>query len=290
MPKNRARDWFTFKAAGENSPAEIFIYDYIGKSWWNDRAMSATKLVEKLKECAGQDVDVHINSMGGDAFEGQAIHNALRRHDGTTTAYIDGIAYSAATHVALGCDKVVIAANALFGIHKAWTWCVGNEDEMEATAEALRKVDHTQLVVYEKKTALSRNEILKTMVKDIPMTAEEALEAGYVDQVGDEVDAEALARSPLAIAAHKVPERFAAMIPHAEVDDDELREKLELVRSNAMSIVDTIDETLEDDEASTEESAGKAARRKVPDTRRTVGVEVAALLTLSEIRKENSNA
>lgn len=283
---SKARQWFTFMAAEETGGnVQIYIYDYIGKSWWNERAMSATKLIEKLKECKGQHVDVHINSLGGDAFEGQAIHNALRRHDGGCTAYIDGIAYSAATHVALGCEKVVIAENALFGIHEAWTWCVGNRRDMLNTAAALEKVDHTQIVVYAGKTGLSRAEVLKTMEEDIPMTADEAYAAGYCDQVGDEVELETSARSQLDIAAHKIPDRFAAMMaargfvePAAAVDDDDLKEKLELVRDYAVSIVDTIDEALEDDEADADGSADTSVTKPVPDTSHKVGAEVAAVL------------
>lgn len=285
MPKRNPREWFTFAAAADGGNAEIYIYDYIGKSWWNERAMSATKLIEKLKECQGQHVDVHINSLGGDAFEGQAIHNALKRHDGGCTAYIDGIAYSAATHVALGCGEVIIAENALFGIHKAWTWCIGNDDDMTSTAKALSKVDHTQIVNYANKTGKSRADILALMIEDVPMTADEAYEAGYCDRIGDEVEVDAMSRSSLDIAAHGVPERFAAMMaargairPEASDGEDEMKDKLELVRDYARSIVDTCDDALEDDEAETSKVVPAAPAAAVADTRPKVGPEAAALL------------
>lgn len=228
MPDKRT--WFEIRAAAQEGDVEVFIYDYIGKSWWNDRAMDAKKLIDSLAEVKDRHVAVHINSLGGDAFEGQAIHNALRRHPGGTTAYIDGVCASAATFAALGCDKVVMAANALFMIHKAWTIELGSADDMRKIANTLDKVDATQVSVYHERTGIPKDELLEAMGEESWYTAEEALEKGFADQVGDEVEVAALARDRRDIAAHGIrnlPDKVAAMLVPADEPEDSRIDALE---------------------------------------------------------------
>ena len=106
--------------------AEIFIYSDIGYDWWEDKS-TAQLFAEELKNLGDvSSIDLHINSNGGDVFDGQAIHTLIKNHKGFVTAYIDGLAASIATVIAMGADKVIMPKNAMMMIHNAWTGLYGN--------------------------------------------------------------------------------------------------------------------------------------------------------------------
>src|SRR4249920_3463296 len=114
------RSWFTMKKADENS-AEIVIYDAIGQSFWDDSAVSAKDFLSSLT-ALGDDISniaLHINSPGGDVFDGVAIHNAIKNHKATVTAHVDGIAASIASYIAMAADKIIMPANSFLLLHNA---------------------------------------------------------------------------------------------------------------------------------------------------------------------------
>src|SRR5580765_6315264 len=101
------RQWFTMKAADDKS-AEIVIYDEIGKSFWNEEAVSAKSFLDDLNALGDVDtITLRINSPGGDIFDGVAIHNAIKNHKAKVTAHVDGIAASAASYIAMAADRIV---------------------------------------------------------------------------------------------------------------------------------------------------------------------------------------
>jgi ATP-dependent protease ClpP protease subunit len=94
------------------------------------------------------EIDIHINSGGGDVFGGIAIYNILKNHSGSKTVYIDGLAASIASVIALCGDRVVMRSGAQFMIHKPWSRCVGDSDDMLKTAELLEKIQNNILDIY----------------------------------------------------------------------------------------------------------------------------------------------
>lgn len=183
MPEKK---WYEIKAAANDS-AEIWIYEQIGEDWWSGEGVTAKNFCKELAALKVTAIDLHINSPGGSVFDGQAIYNALKRHPANVTVYIDGIAASIASVIALAGNSVVMAANALFMIHNPWGMSQGSADDMRKYADLLDKVRETIVSVYREKCGLDDAAIIAAMDAETWMTAEEAQAFGFVDQIGDEL-------------------------------------------------------------------------------------------------------
>ena len=169
--------------------AEIFIYSDIGYDWWEDKS-TAQLFAEELKNLGDvTSIDLHINSNGGDVFDGQAIHTLIKNHKGFVTAYIDGLAASIATVIAMGADKVIMPKNAMMMIHNAWTGLYGNANDLRKMADDLDHINdtivHTYLVKVKDKT--DEATIRDLMNKESWLNAEECLSLGLCDEVSEPV-------------------------------------------------------------------------------------------------------
>ena len=115
------KSWFQMKAASETS-ADIYIYDEIGM--WG---ISARRFTESLIALGNiNHINLHIHSPGGEVFEGIAIYNQLKNHNATITVYIDGLAASMASVIAMVGDEVIMPTNAMLMIHKPWGVSAGD--------------------------------------------------------------------------------------------------------------------------------------------------------------------
>ena len=169
--------------------AEIFIYSDIGYDWWEDKS-TAQLFAEELKNLGDvSSIDLHINSNGGDVFDGQAIHTLIKNHKGFVTAYIDGLAASIATVIAMGADKVIMPKNAMMMIHNAWTGLYGNANDLRKMADDLDHINdiivHTYLTKVKDKT--DEATIRDLMNKESWLNAEECLSLGLCDEVSEPV-------------------------------------------------------------------------------------------------------
>jgi len=169
--------------ASEESPAEIALYGEIGNPW---EASDARSVAGFLRANKGRPVVVRINSMGGLAYDGITIHNALVAHDGPVTTVIEGMAGSAASVIAMAGSPVRIYENAQLFIHRAQMIVVGNRD---ATAEAtswLDKLDDAIARTYKAKTGKAYDKILELMkgkVDGTVFTAREAIAMKFADEM-----------------------------------------------------------------------------------------------------------
>ena len=180
------RQWFTMKA-GEKS-AEIVIYDEIGKSWWGEETVSAKSFLDELSGLGEVDqIDLRINSPGGDVFDGVAIHNAIKNHKANVTAYVDGLAASAASFIAMAANKIVMPANSFMLIHGASGLSFGNADDMRAVADDLDRIDKSLTATYAARSKSSTAKVKALMKEDRLMDASEAKEWGFADEVTKEV-------------------------------------------------------------------------------------------------------
>lgn len=164
--------------AKHGKSTDIHIYDEIGV-----HGVTAKSFLEDLKDLKGKDITVHINSTGGDVFQGQAIYTALKNYTGKVTVKIEGLAASMATVIALAADKIEMTANSLFMIHSPMSNVFGNKSQMRKQINALEKVESTMLNVYSKKTNLSEEKIALMLDTETWLSADEALEFGFVDEV-----------------------------------------------------------------------------------------------------------
>ena len=169
-----------FKALADNT-AEVFFYGVIG-DWDN----SAEQLVNDLKAFERGDITVRIHSWGGDAFDGLAIMNALRAHEGHVTCVVEGVCASAASVIAVGgADTLVMRPNSELMIHDAWALVNGNADELTRLAGQLSKLSDEYAAVYARKAGGDPAVWREAMRLESWFTAEEAVMVGLADRVED---------------------------------------------------------------------------------------------------------
>lgn len=190
--------------AGEET-AEIFIYEQIGEDWWSGEGVTAKAFCKEIAALKVANIDLHINSPGGSVFDGQAIYNALKRHPANVTTYVDGIAASIASVIALAGNKVVMAGNSLFMIHNPWGVTQGTSEDMRKYADVLDKVRDTIVSVYREKCGMSDEEIVAAMDAETWMSAEEAMAFGFVDEITQEMKMAALANFDFKALGFKHP-------------------------------------------------------------------------------------
>lgn len=162
----------------------LYLYDEIGPGWLG--MIDAQGVVDALAELSSAaEINVRINSPGGDVFEAAAIYNGLVRHPANVIVSIDGLAASAASVIAMAGNEVQMAANALLMIHRAWTLAWGNSEDLAEVIKTLDKVDQTITDTYAARTGerSSRDQIVAWMQAETWMDAGEALERGFVDRV-----------------------------------------------------------------------------------------------------------
>lgn len=184
----------------------INILDQIGYDWWTDSGATAKNISAALKTMRGQDIVVNINSPGGDVFEGLAIYNLLREHDGQVTVRILGLAASAASFIAMAADKIQIARAGFFMIHNAWTVGVGNRNDLTEIAVFLEQIDDMLADIYSIQTGLDISHLKDAMDKESWISGKSAVEQGFADSFldSDVVEQGTNNASSARIAAQKI--------------------------------------------------------------------------------------
>lgn len=174
-------NWYNINNAAGKA-ADIYIFDEIG-----NYGITAQKFINDIKELKDMPINLRINSLGGDVFDGMAMYNVIKRREAKTTVYIEGIAASIATIIALGADEVIMAENSLFMIHNAWGGIMGDAKEMRKSAETLDKISSELTDIYSKKTGLSYDALSAMMDEETWLNAEEAYEFGFVDTISNAI-------------------------------------------------------------------------------------------------------
>lgn len=182
------RNWFDIK--DEADRLRIDIYGPIGKSWWNDDAVSAKDVMESVKKANGRPIELHVNSEGGSVFDGFAIHTLLRDCDSHVTAYIDGLAASAASYIVEAADEVVMSDVAWLMMHNASSFVWGSKAAMRKEADVLENIDTTIAKVYAARSKEhTQEEFQALMDEETWMDAETAKEYGLVDEISEALPA-----------------------------------------------------------------------------------------------------
>lgn len=200
------RFWQIRAAADDPKIGEVLLYGEIGAyKFWGDEVIPK-EFKEELDALGDVDeLRVFINSPGGDVFAGQAIHSMLKRHPAHVSVYVDGLAASIASVIAMAGDTVIMPLNAMMMIHQPWTWASGNAEDFRRLADDLDKVAESIVAAYESKTGLDRDEIVALMDAETWMTAEEAVELGFADRIEESKQiAASLRDGVLVIQGHEV--------------------------------------------------------------------------------------
>jgi ATP-dependent Clp protease, protease subunit len=183
-----------YKIVNKSDKAEIWIYEEIGQDFWTGSGVTSKNFQKELSAITAKQIDLHINSPGGAVFDGVAIYNLIKQHPANVTTYIDGIAASIASIIALAGNKVVMAENALYMMHNPSGVVMGTAADMRSLADVLDKIRGTMTGVYAAKSGRADDEISALLDAETWMTAAEAKEFGFVDEIADEMDLAACAR------------------------------------------------------------------------------------------------
>lgn len=192
--RTNANKWYRIENLVDRpSAAAIYIYDVIGCTcWWDDecRCMTAKNLIDELQGLRVDELHIHINSPGGEVDDGIAIYNTLRNHPARKTTFIDSLAASAASFIALAADEVVIALTGQVMIHEAATIAIGDADELRQTADLLDRYSNNIAGIYSRKSGRPVEEFRDLMRAETWFTGAEAVEAGLADRTDEDVDEE----------------------------------------------------------------------------------------------------
>lgn len=172
------KDWYSIKNVADGN-AEIWVYDEIG--YWG---VTAQDFIGELQDLSASTIDLHLNTPGGDVFDGIAILNALRSHDASVTVYVDSLAASIGSVIAQAGDKRVMMRNSQMMIHKASTIAIGNDDDMEQMRDLLAKQNLNIANIYADRAGGEAADWIAAMAAETWYSAEEAVEAGLADEVG----------------------------------------------------------------------------------------------------------
>jgi ATP-dependent Clp protease protease subunit len=175
------KSWYTIRARA--SGTEVLIYDEIGAYGVTAKGFLA-ELGALPNDAA---LDLRLNSPGGSVFDAVAIFNALKRHAGEITVWIDGIAASAASYIAMAGDTVVMPQNAFLMIHDPSGLVMGTAEDMRSTAEALDKVKGSLIMGYAAKSGKPDAEIAALMAAETWFDAQDALALGLIDRIAEPV-------------------------------------------------------------------------------------------------------
>lgn len=175
---------------GTESSADVYIYAEIGDSWFGD-AISAADFVRDVASLDVDQINMHINSPGGDVFDGIAIANVIRNHKANIDVTVDGLAASAASFIALAGNSLTMAPHSELMIHDAWGICVGNAEDMVKVSKDLERVSDNIASMYAAKAG-DGTDWRAAMREETWFSAAEAVSAGLADQVGTKTSTKAV--------------------------------------------------------------------------------------------------
>lgn len=171
---------------GNGRTETLYLYDVIGGGGFFDDGddLSANTIVQWLGSLSGvSQLDVRINSPGGDVFDGFAIYNALVRFPANKAVYIDGMAWSIAGVIAMAGDTVAIASNAVFMIHDPAALLYGTADELRTTADLLDQTKDSLIDAYQRHSNAGREKLGNWMTDETWFSAQETLDNGFATSV-----------------------------------------------------------------------------------------------------------
>lgn len=187
MQMEKIQPKFLMMENQENSKKVVaYMHGTVGAGWWGD--INAKKTREMFDNIDADEIELHIHSGGGDAFEGIAICNYLRSHKASVTAVIDGLAASAASLIAMGADKIIMPSNTTMMVHRASTYAYGNADSLEKQAKMLRDVDDALIQSYRNRFNGEFHELEALLDNETYMTAETAKSYGFCDEIVDSIE------------------------------------------------------------------------------------------------------
>jgi ATP-dependent Clp endopeptidase proteolytic subunit ClpP len=173
-------EWFTIRNGTEvGAPTQVHIYDEIG--FWG---VTASEFVGELMKSEG-DIEMHLNSPGGDIFDGVAIYNALKQRSGLVKVIVDGLAASAASFIAQAATEgmLFMAPHSQMMIHDGFAMAIGNAADLRETAELLDKTSDNIASIYAERSGRDADYWRERMRAETWYSDQEAVDAGLADGI-----------------------------------------------------------------------------------------------------------
>lgn len=220
-PAAEARPWYRIVNLDDDGPARVDVFDEIGGSWFSD-GVTATGFTAALAAVpSAKALEVHINSPGGDVFDGIAIYNAIAQRQGPVTTVVDGLAASAASFIAQAGKKRVVSPGSMMMIHDASGLCIGNAADMRELAGLLDQVSGNLADIYAAHAGKTASAWRDAMQAETWYNAAQAVDAGLADQLAERpAPAGATARFDLSLFAKAPGWLRAADAPEPYEGDD----------------------------------------------------------------------
>ena len=235
MKKNPIENKLEIKNEAEGT-IELFMYGTVGYSVYLNGIKYA------LGDVVGNEINVHINSYGGDLFEGIAIKNFLLNRPEKINVYIDGIAASAASVIAMAGDHIVMPSDAQMMIHNPWTYTMGNAKELRKTADDLDKAQTSLEKSYLNRFKGTEDELKTLLDEETYLTADEAVLFGLADkidgQAADDDEPNAKAALIKKFAAQVIPPATNTVEIPEETDEEENEETESTFVNNLLKILE----------------------------------------------------
>lgn len=241
MKRKQAQNKALFRCLIKNkteTSADLYFYGDIvsdkSRKWSTDDKCPMD-VVEALEDCKdAENLNIYINSGGGDVFAGNAIYNRLKAHKAHKTVHIDGVAASIASVIAMAGDEIIMPENSYMMIHKAWTVAVGNSDDLRESADRLEQIEQSIVDVYNACTSddVDESRIKELMAAETWLSASEAAEFFTAVTVSESVKAAACItdmeymNAPESILVESVkPDYNHENNPDGDKNPDEAQEK-----------------------------------------------------------------
>jgi ATP-dependent protease ClpP protease subunit len=256
------RDWAEAKfkkieREKESKAMAKYNIDILGEI--SESVNSYNSVRSKINDAKGEEINLVISSGGGSVTEGMGIADLIANYPNETTATGIGLVASIATVVLLSADKVKMTENAFLMIHRPWSYTMGNADELEATAELLDKMEAKLLDIYTasvyKRKGYQNNlneNITKMMAAETWMTAQEALEFGFIDEIV-KVGEKNIDLLPLQNSLSKFLNVPAALLTNNKKDDDMGNSILEKIKNLLNAVDEKVENVMTEEEVITEE-------------------------------------
>lgn len=216
-----------FRCEVKDSHGDIFLYGEIGGGWFG--GVTAEEVAKQIKTMGKiKTATVHVNSLGGDFFDGIAIRSSLTKLNASLDIIIDGIAASAATAaIAIPDVPIVMAEGSRYMIHDPWTITAGNSADFRKAADLLDSITEDMVAIYDKRTndKIDAEGIREMMLEETWLSAEDATHYGFASEVSGEVAIAACPRCPQ-VESHfrnmpKLPEVADCTIVQNESEGEE---------------------------------------------------------------------
>lgn len=217
----------------EEKTAELYIFGDITSWEWLESDVSSYSLAKEIQELDVDNINVHINSYGGEVAEALAIYNVLKRHSATVTTYVDGFACSAATIVFMAGDKRVMSEVGNFLVHPAWSFVSGNAEDLRKEADNLDVITEQSVTAYMEHVTKSREELLDLMKDERFLAPQEVLDWGFATEIENAGDEEEMIAASVRDKVHKMLvdqndlDDLMSMIDELKTAVDELSEKID---------------------------------------------------------------